>query len=174
MNYPRPYYKPMNSNEAGAPQTIDIRMAVPADVPAIVSLVNSHALDGTVLPRSAESVHRTLDNWFVAVSGDRLLGCVSLLVYASGLVEVRSLVVGSRYRRLGIGSRLMQALLDGARQRRLPTLFALTRKTIFFKRFGFVTSERRLFPEKVWQDCLRCPLLDHCDETAMVLQLNYP
>ena len=26
-------------------------------------------------------------------------------------------------------------------------------------------------PEKVWHDCLHCPLIDNCDETAMVLEL---
>jgi len=153
-------------------QTITIRQAVADDVPAIVNLVNSHALQGDVLPRSTNAVYKTIDDWFVAAAGDEVLGCVSLLDYTSGLVEVRSLVVGDRYRKLGIGSRLLQALLAEARRRRITTLFALTRKVNFFERFGFIVSERKLFPEKVWHDCLHCPLLDACDETAMVWQLS--
>ncbi len=168
MTYPLPQPNQPNTTRVIAPQTINVRRAIVDDVPAIVNLVNSHALNGTVLPRSTNAVYATIDDWFVAVAGNELLGCVSLLAYASGLVEVRSLVVGSRYRNLGIGSRLMQALLAEARQRRINTLFALTRKISFFERFDFLFSERYLFPEKVWQDCQQCPLLEACDETAMV------
>ena len=172
MNYPQPYRRISNIVVSNTPQTITVRRAVADDVPAIVKLVNSHALSGDVLPRSTNAVYETIDDWFVAIAGDEVLGCVSLLGYASGLVEVRSLVVGSRYRELGIGSRLLRALLAEARQRRITTLFALTRKVAFFERFGFLISERKLFPEKVWHDCLQCPLLDACDETAMVWQFT--
>ncbi len=152
-------------------ETITIRRAVPDDVPSIVSLVNSHAINGEILPRSTEAVCATIDDWFVASAGDEILGCVSLLGYASGLVEVRSLVVGERYRKLGLGSRLMNLLLVEARKRQIPLLFALTRQIPFFERFGFKISSRDRFPDKVWRDCLQCPLIDACDETAMVLQL---
>ena len=172
MTYPLPQRRGPNKVEPVTPETIDVRRALADDVPAIVSLVNSHALKGDVLPRTTNAVYRTIDDWFVAIAGDEVLGCVSLLAYASGLVEVRSLVVGGRYHKLGIGSRLMQALLAEARERRITTLFALTRKVPFFERFGFLTSERNLFPEKVWHDCLQCPLLDACDETAMIWQVS--
>jgi len=172
MNFPQPYRRRSNVVSANTPQTITVRRAVTDDVPAIVNLVNSHALLGDVLPRSTSAVYGTIDDWFVAITGDEVLGCVSLLGYSSGLVEVRSLVVGSRYRNVGIGSRLLRALLAEAQQRRITTLFALTRKVAFFERFGFLISERNLFPEKVWHDCLQCPLLDACDETAMVWQFT--
>ncbi len=152
-------------------ETITIRRAVPDDVPSIVSLVNSHAINGEILPRTTEAVYATIDDWIVASAGDEILGCVSLLGYASGLVEVRSLVVGERYRKSGIGSRLMNLLLVEARQRQIPLLFALTRQIPFFERFGFKISSRDRFPDKVWRDCLQCPLIDACDETAMVLHL---
>jgi amino-acid N-acetyltransferase len=124
-----------------------------------------------VLPRSAESIETTINDWIVAAADDEILGCVSLLRYGSGLVEVRSLVVGERYRGLRIGTRLMEALLREARQREVPTLFALTRRVSFFERFGFEVSERSRFPEKVWHDCRLCPLIDNCDETAMILEV---
>ncbi|MFN2223898.1 MAG: GNAT family N-acetyltransferase [Candidatus Promineifilaceae bacterium] len=152
-------------------QTITIRPATVADVPSIAALVMANALQGKVLPRSAAAIEATITDWFVAAAGDEILGCVSLLRYTSGLVEVRSLVVGERYRGLRIGSQLMEALLLEARRREVPTLFALTRKVGFFERFGFKISERARFPEKVWHDCRLCPLMDNCDESAMVLEL---
>lgn len=152
-------------------QTINIRPATIADVPEIAALVMANALQGMVLPRSAEAIEATISDWIVAAADEEILGCVSLLRYTSGLVEVRSLVVGERYRGLHIGVRLMEALLQEARRREIPTLFALTRKVGFFERFGFNFTERARFPEKVWHDCRLCPLIENCDETAMVLEL---
>lgn len=149
-------------------QTIDIRPAVIEDVAEIVALVNTHAFQGSVLPRSYQSVYNAVEDWIVAEAEGEILGCVSLLPYSSGLVEVRSLAVRNRYQGLGIGTHLMKALLDEAKRRRIPTLFALTRKVSFFSRLGFRVTERDLFPEKVWHDCRLCPLMEHCDETAMV------
>jgi amino-acid N-acetyltransferase len=153
-------------------QTIAIRPATIADVPAIAALVLTNAIQGKVLPRSAAAIEGTISDWIVAVADDEVLGCVSLLRYTTGLVEVRSLIVGERYRGLRIGSRLMEALLDEARQRELPTLFALTRKVSFFERLGFMVTGRTRFPEKVWHDCRLCPLVDNCDETAMILEIQ--
>lgn len=153
-------------------QTILIRPATVTDVPSIAALVMANAIQGKVLPRSAEAIEATIGDWLVAAAGEEILGCVSLLSYTSGLVEVRSLVVGERYRGLRIGSRLMEALLFEAQRRGLPTLFALTRKVTFFERFGFMITERARFPEKVWHDCRLCPLIDNCDETAMVLEVG--
>ncbi len=151
-------------------QVINIRPAVVDEVAEIVALVNTHAFQGSVLPRSLQSVYDTVEDWIVAEADGEIMGCVSLLPYSSGLVEVRSLAVRNRYQGLGIGTRLMKALLDEAKRRRIPTLFALTRKVPFFSRFGFQVTERDLFSEKVWHDCRLCPLIERCDETAMVWQ----
>jgi len=41
----------------------------------------------------------------------------------------------------------------------------------FFERMGFVVTNRERFPEKVWTDCVICPLKERCDEIAVVLEL---
>ena len=154
--------------------TIAIRPATAADVPSIVALVNRLARRGQLLPRTTRSVYETLGDWLVAVgpeAGDEILGCVSLLRYTSGLVEVRSLAVQEAAQGRGIGSHLMQALIAEAKRRHISTLFALTRAVPFFRRFGFAVTERERFPEKVWHDCQQCPLLHNCDETAMILEI---
>jgi amino-acid N-acetyltransferase len=66
----------------------------------------------------------------------------------------------------------MRALLVEAEQRRLSTLFALTRVVGFFLRCGFVPAERDRFPQKIWRDCWQCPFLERCDETAVVLEIG--
>ncbi len=153
-------------------QSINIRLVIVDDVAEIVRLVSRHASRGAVLPRTTQSVYETIDDWLVAESEDEILGCVSLLRYGSGLVEVRSLVVQERLQGFGLGTRLLDALINEAKQRHIPRLFALTRVVAFFERFGFNETDRQLFPEKVWFDCQQCPLLDNCDETAVVLLLE--
>lgn len=150
---------------------ISIRPARMEDAEGILALVNHHARRGELLPRSLQSITTTIDDWLVANDGERILACVSLLRYTSGLVEVRSLAVSEGLQGLGIGSQLMEALVEEAKARNIPTLFALTRAVGFFQRFGFKITERAFFPEKVWHDCRQCPLLDNCDETAVVLDL---
>lgn len=154
------------------PAVITIRRATIDDAQGILALVNHHARRGQLLPRSLSSILATIEDWVVAEAENDILGCVSLLRYTSGLVEVRSLAVGDGLQGLGIGSNLMRELLVEAQRRGIPRLFALTRVVGFFQRFGFHVSDRSYFPEKVWHDCQQCPLRDNCDETAVVLDLH--
>jgi amino-acid N-acetyltransferase len=168
MNQPRrPNSYQLHNLKTQRP-TISVRKAIVDDVDGIARLVNTHALQGEILPRLTSAVYQSIDDWFIAIAGGEVLGCVSLLAYNSSLVEVRSLAVGDRFQGLGIGSRLMRALLAEVEYRRITTLFAMTRQVTFFERFGFRVSRRNLFPEKVWLDCLQCPLISSCNETAVV------
>lgn len=152
--------------------TAHLRAAREADIPGILALIDRHVRVGNLLPRTAADIRASLNDWLVAEDRGQILGCVSLLPYTSGLVEVRSLAVDERAHGKGLGRQLMEAVIAEARRRRIPTLFALTRVVGFFHRFGFTVTDRAMFPEKVWRDCRLCPLLDHCDETAMVLPLE--
>ena len=148
-----------------------VRPATEADVSAIVQVVNENARLGHLLPRSAENIRASLPNWLVAELGGRVVGIGSLLTMSPTLVEVRSLAVLPDYRRYGVGKLIVLALVEQARQRGIPTVFALTRAVSFFQSLGFVVTERERFPEKVWRDCVICPLQHACDETAVVLEL---
>lgn len=150
---------------------VDIRPAVPGDLPGITALVNEQARRGNLLPRSAQAIANSLADWLVATAGGEVVGCVSLLRYTSGLAEVRSLAVRDEVQGQGVGGRLVRALMAEARRRRTPTLFALTRAVRFFERCGFRVADKSLFPEKVWLDCRRCPVRQRCDETTVVLHL---
>jgi amino-acid N-acetyltransferase len=148
-----------------------IRPAGERDVQQIADVVNAHARQGDLLPRSAENIRASLRNWLVAELDGRVVGIGSLLDMSPTLVEVRSLAVLPAYRSYGIGGLLVRGLVERARARGIPTVFALTRAVPFFERLGFAITDRQRFPEKVWTDCVICPLKDRCDETAVVLEL---
>ncbi len=149
-----------------------IRSAKRSDVPAIAALVEQHALEGKMLPRSLESIQTTLADWLVAVDADGdLVACVSLLRYTPALAEVRSLAVADKVKGQGYGRTIVKALVAEARLRQVPILFALTRVAPFFHKLGFQNSNKERFPEKVWRDCKACPLYHDCNETAVVMPL---
>jgi argininosuccinate synthase len=154
---------------------IHIRPAQPDDVPAMLHLINEHVRRGDVLPRTAQSIRETLSEWLVGIDADEeLVACVSLLFYTEALAEVRSLAVADKAKGKGYGRILVRTLLTNAKQRGVPTVFALTRAVGFFQKLGFQITAKERFPEKVWRDCSVCPLLHNCDETAVVLNLNEP
>ena len=151
---------------------MNIRPAIPTDVPGILALVNEHVRRGDLLPRTAESIHNTIGNWLVGEQDGSIVACVSLLYYTAVLAEVRSLAVSDGVKGQGWGRAIVDALLAKAQEDDVPTVFALTRAVKFFERVGFSITERERFPEKVWRDCHVCPLLHNCDETAVILQIQ--
>lgn len=152
---------------------MNIRPARPTDVPHILALLNEHVRRGDVLPRTADSIRDTLPDWLVGVDEDGdLVACVSLLFYTAALAEVRSLAVDDKVKGQGWGRTIVKALLTRAKQRGVPTVFALTRAVGFFQKMGFAITQKERFPLKVFRDCLACPLFEACDETAVVLHLN--
>ena len=148
-----------------------IRQAGERDVQPIADVVAANARHGQLLPRSAENIRASLPTWLVAEVDGRVVGVGSLLDMSPTLVEVRSLAVLPAYRSYGIGGMLVRALVEQARARGIPTVFALTRAVPFFERLGFVVTATERFPEKVWKDCVVCPLRERCDEVAVVLEL---
>lgn len=167
---------------------IFIRPATPDDVPAITKLIAANARKGGLLPRSEASIRATIDNFEVAetqtedggrkaeisVSGlpsSVVVGCGALFPHNTSLVELRSLAVDETIRGGGIGKKLVAALVDRARERQFGEIFALTRAVDFFIKCGFAIAPKEEFPEKVWRDCVGCPMLANCDEVAVTMDL---
>jgi amino-acid N-acetyltransferase len=152
-----------------------IRKATMADVPDMHRLITYHAELNRMLFRSHADLYEHIRDFFVDVEasdgGQRVRGCTALELVWRDLAEVKSLAVDESFRGRGIGSRLVRAAVDEARSLGLGRIFALTRDRPFFEKLGFGVVPRETLPHKVWTDCVRCPLQEHCDEIAMVLQL---
>ncbi len=151
---------------------VTIRKTTPADAQAIADLVNLGEREGQLLPRSIESIRASIDDWIIVLDGDCIVGVGSLLEMGNTLSEVRSLAVAPEYRKHGIGAQIVNALIDLARERKIPTVFALTRAVLFFEKLGFIITDKENFPEKVWRDCSICPVQFACDEVAMVKSVD--
>lgn len=167
-----------NSAENGVPMTdndvpsVIIRTATLADVPAISVLVEQFVASGDLLPRSAESIALTIEDWALGELNGELVGIGSLLVYTPILAEVRSLAVLRKAQGTGIGRKIVNRLIEMGRERNIPTVFALTRAVRFFEKLDFTITEKENFPEKIWHACRLCPIQDNCDETAVVKEIG--
>ena len=155
-----------------ATNIITTRRATLVDAQVIADLVNLGEREGQLLPRTIESIETSIDDWMIAEDHGRIIGVGSLLEMGPTLSEVRSLAVAPEYRKHGIGAQIVNALIDLARERSIPNVFALTRAVIFFERLGFIISDKENFPEKVWRDCNICRVQFMCDEVAVVKSVD--
>ncbi|MEM7803019.1 MAG: GNAT family N-acetyltransferase [Chloroflexota bacterium] len=142
------------------------------EIDELLVLLNEYARRGDLLPRTRVSIEMTLKDWVISKVDGRIVGCGSLLMYGPNLAEVRSLAVSDEAQGLGLGRLIVAQLIDEARERGIPKLFALTRVVGFFERMGFSVTEKENFPEKVWTDCSICPLKENCDEIAVEMVLK--
>lgn len=143
------------------------------EIDELLVLLNEYARRGDLLPRTRASIEMTRSDWVISKVDNRIVGCGSLLMYGPNLAEVRSLAVSDEVQGLGIGKLIVAQLIEDARERGIPKLFALTRVVGFFERMGFTVTEKENFPEKVWADCSICPLKENCDEIAVEMIVSH-
>jgi len=148
-----------------------IRQPYADEVEAINALFEDEVRAGRMLPRQLDDIRVRLNDWLVAEEYGQVIGCVSLVSFNQALCEVRSLAVSPTCRGSGIGSRLITAAVDLARERGMRQVLALTRAASLFERTGFRRDFVGNFPEKVWRDCAPCPFRRACDEVALIYDL---
>ena len=148
-----------------------LRKAQIKDVKEIQKLLTFYANRGEMLSRSLSELYESVRDFYVCEEGGKLLGACALHIMWEDLAEIRSVAVSEDVRRHGLGTRLVTACLDEARQLGLKKLFCLTYKPEFFARFGFVIVDKSELPHKVWRDCINCVKFPDCDEIAMILEM---
>ena len=148
-----------------------IRKAQISDVKEIQKLLMTFASRGDMLSRSLSEIYESLRDFFVFEEDGILLGVAALHIVWDDLAEVRSVAVVEEAGRKGLGSQLVQACIDEARQIGLRRIFCLTYKPDFFGKHGFRLVDKAELPHKVWGDCIKCVKFPDCDEIAMILDL---
>ncbi|MEB3750849.1 N-acetyltransferase [Geobacillus sp. FSL W8-0032] len=148
-----------------------ISHAVTSDVKEMHALIQHFAEKGLVLPRSLLSIYQHLQCMYVAKENDQIVGTAGLHILGHDLGEVRSLVVSPDHMGKGIGRMLVDHITNEAIRLGVKRLISFTYQIEFFQKCGFEIAEKATLPEKVWIDCVNCPKLDCCDETAMIKYL---
>jgi len=154
--------------------TVTVRKAVIRDIRNLLSLINSYAANGIMLPRTEFEMSENIRDFSVAYDGNTLVGCGALHFYTPAVAEVRSLAVLPEAKQHGVGRKIVDSLEQEARENDLESIFAFTYVPGFFARLGFSEVERGELPLKAWKDCLRCPKFQNCDEIAVLKRLRAP
>ena len=144
---------------AGAvpPLLAEVRRARTRDVPGIRALVDAHTADRRLLEKATVTLYEDVQEFFVAVDGDRVVGCGALHVLWEDLAEVRTLAVDRSVQGRGIGAALLHRLVENARELGVRRLFCLTFEVDFFRRHGFVPVSRSLVDPGVQAELLQSP-----------------
>lgn len=149
-----------------------LRKARIKDVKDIQKLLTYYANRGDMLSRSLSELYESVRDFYVVEKDGNLLGVCALHIMWDDLAELRSVAVAEEACRKGIGSTLVKACLDEARELGLKKVFCLTYKPDFFGKHGFRVVDKSELPHKVWRDCINCVKFPDCDEIAMVLDMD--
>lgn len=148
-----------------------IRNARLSDAKAVSALINRNAERGLMLKRTIESVVEGIRSFIVAENAGKIAGCCAVAFFTTELAEVRSIAVEESLQRQGIGSKLMEEAERQLKDEGVLKVFVLTRNEPFFTHLGYREAVKADFPQKIWRDCVNCPMLMACDEVAMEKQI---
>ena len=149
-----------------------LRTATTADAPALYALIVEHLNEGHLLPRTLDEVRAHAHRFIVAAEGTRLLACGELAPLSRAVGEVRSLIVIRDARRLGLGTEIIEALVQKATAAGFDSLCAFTHAPSYFVRLGFSIVPHVWLPEKVVTDCHSCPHFRQCGQYPVIRMLR--
>jgi amino-acid N-acetyltransferase len=150
---------------------IKVDRARVSDANSMHRMISHFADKGEMLPRALSEIYDAIRDYFVVREGGRVIACAALHVTWVDLAEIRSLAVDEKEQNQSIGSLLIQACLEEAKELGIPRVFCLVRKPTFFERHGFQLIDKTELPQKVWAECYRCPKFPDCDEVALIRHL---
>ena len=143
-----------------------------SDADAIHALIDGWAQRGEMLERPLGEIHEAIRDFKIAREGGEVVGCGSLHIMGEDLAEIRSLAVREDQHGKGVGGSIVEACIADGRAMGIERVFALTYQPGFFERQGFVLANVMDFPQKVWNECVRCPFFTDCREIAVVRDLR--
>jgi amino-acid N-acetyltransferase len=149
-----------------------VRPARDADIAAMKTVIDRYAAEDRMLERSEGFLGANLADFVVAEDRGAFLGCGALAVLTDELAELRSLAVAPEASHRGVGTAIVLACIERARERGLRRVFALTLVPEFFTKCGFALTSLGRLPEKSAAECPVCPKRFACDEHAMLLHLD--
>jgi amino-acid N-acetyltransferase len=150
---------------------IKVDRARVGDANSMHRLISYFADKGEMLPRALSEIYEDIRDYFVVRKRGRVIACAALHVAWVDLAEIRSLAVAEQAQNQRVGSALVQACLEEAKELGIPRVFCLVRKPAFFEKHGFQLIDKTELPHKIWAECYRCPKFPDCDEVALICHL---
>jgi amino-acid N-acetyltransferase len=135
-------------------------------------LITANLDEGRLLPRTLAEIKTHADRFVIGVRGRTIVGCAELAPLSAHVAEVRSLAVDGRARGTGVGTSLVDELRRRARRDGYEKLCAFTHAPGYFIGMGFSIVPHLWLLEKIFTDCVKCPLFRHCGQYAMVTPLD--
>ncbi|MEE6176331.1 amino-acid N-acetyltransferase [Mycobacterium sp. 050134] len=131
-----------------------VRRARASDVPAIKHLVDTYA-GKILLEKNLVTLYEAVQEFWVAESDGKVVGCGALHVLWSDLGEIRTVAVDPAMTGRGVGHAIVSRLLEVARELQLERLFVLTFETEFFGKHGFTEIEGTPVTAEVFEEMCR-------------------
>jgi amino-acid N-acetyltransferase len=132
-----------------------IRRARTSDIRGIRRLVAPLAEKRVLVAKDAVTYYEGVQEFRVADDDGRIVGCGALHVMWEDLAEIRTLAVAESQLGSGLGGRILEALVEDARELGVRRLFCLTFETRFFTRHGFEPIEGQAVTADVYAELLR-------------------
>jgi len=136
---------------------MQIRPARTSDVRTIRTLIDQYAPDRRLLSKATVTLYEDVTDFFVAEQDGVVVGCGALHVMWEDLAEVRTVAVLPALLRQRIGSAILAALVQRARDLGVSRIFCLTFETDFFSAYGFQQFDERGVETRVYEELLRSP-----------------
>lgn len=148
------------------------RRATFSDVVSIHEIINHYAEQGLMLARSRNFIYENLRDFILAEDNGAIVGVGALHLVWDELAEIRALAIAPDYAGKGLGSSIVEQLVEDAKELGVKTLFTLTYQPVFFAKAGFHEVPKESLSQKVWKDCINCSKFPNCDEIAMIRSLD--
>ena len=159
-------------HRAGGPHAVELRGAEAPDVEQIYQLIANHVASDHLLPRTRAEIESRIARFVVGDADGVVVACAELAPLSAAVAEVRSLVVAEHVRGMGVGRLILDALVRHAVTNGHQRLCAFTHGPAYFIRLGFSIIPHLWVREKVFSDCVGCPLFRTCGQHAVVLALD--
>ena len=126
-----------------------IRSMEKEDIPAVLNLIRPFVEQGILLPRTEESLLENYKDYIVYELDGGIKACAALHYYEESQGEIAAVAVDNVCSHMGIGPKLINYLLDKAKDNNLVSVFILTTQTSdWFEKLGFSLSSVESLPEK--------------------------
>jgi len=135
-----------------------IRRARTSDIRAIASLIEPLVEARVLLGKDLVVLYESVQEFTVATrSSGEVVGCGALHVFWESLGEIRTLAVSPEHVGQGIGTAVVEALEEQARELGLSTLFCLTFEVDFFTAHGFHIQDDPIVAPEIYLELVRSP-----------------